>query len=181
MPVTRTLVCPDCSKTFSWLFMARDESDAPDFCPRCGNLQSEQLQSLPSTFSIGTAKGKAADATYRQIEAASEVRAAAAGDPAMKITNMKDNLREGDVAAMAPQPSREYQDQVAAAGAMAGGFDHWQGNPMGAATSDLVALAKSGQTQGTGAGMLRAIQANRGAPAAPSGVAGIKAGFGGMG
>ena len=156
MPVTRTLRCPDCSATFPWLFLERDESDFPNCCPRCGNVMTDEPQSLPGGFSIGTAKGKAVDLTYRQIEDASNVRAEAAGDPSLKITNMKDNLREGDVAAMAPQPSREYQNQVAAASEAAGGFNHWQHSGMGGvSTEQTLALARAGAREGTGAGVDR--------------------------
>ena len=181
MPVTRTLRCPDCSATFPWLFLERDGSDFPNCCPRCGNVMTDEPQSLPGGFSIGTAKGKAVDLTYRQIEDASNVRAEAAGDPSLKITNMKDNLREGDVAAMAPQPSREYQNQVAAASEAAGGFNHWQHSGMGGvSTEQTLALARAGAREGTGARALHAIQAARGGPPAPSTVGGMSAGFGGV-
>jgi hypothetical protein len=143
---------------------------------------SDEPQQLPGSFSIGTAKSKSVDAVYRDIERASEVRAEAAGDPSLKVTNMKDNLREGDVAAMPPQPSKEYQTQVAAASEMAGGFSHWQNGPMGGAnTEQVLQLARAGNKQGTGARALQAIQSARGGGAsAPANVGGMRAGFGGV-
>lgn len=180
MPVTRTLRCPDCSMTFPWLFLERDESDSPAHCPRCGNYMGDDPQQLPGGFSIGTQKGRSVDAVYRDIEASSAARAEMAGDASLKVTNMRDNLREGDVAAMPPQPSKEYQTQVAAAAEMAGGFQHWQQGAMGAAnTEQVLQLARAGQKDGTGARALQAIQNARGTSPGPASVGGMKAGFGG--
>lgn len=121
---------------------------------------------MPPLVSIGTHKGKAVDLTYRQLEKSSEVRAEMAGDPSLKVTNLKDNLREGDVAAFAPQPSKEYQSQVEAMAAATGqGISHWQSAPMGASTSQVLSYAKSGpDRQSTGAGVLAAIQGGNGMP-----------------
>ena len=55
---------------------------------------------MPPLVSIGTHKGKAVDLTYRQLEKSSEVRAEMVGDPSLKVTNLKDNLRERRLARM---------------------------------------------------------------------------------
>jgi hypothetical protein len=89
-----------------------NEEDWPSHCPGCGNLMTDEPQEIPGLFSIGTNKGRTVDKTFRDIEAASLVRAEAAGDPSLKITNMRDNLREGDLAVKPPEPSREYTEQV---------------------------------------------------------------------
>jgi hypothetical protein len=49
-----------------------------------------EAKSIPTTFAINGAKAKAVDYAYRMAE------------EDFGLTNMKDNLREGDVAAMAP-------------------------------------------------------------------------------
>jgi hypothetical protein len=121
---------------------------------------------VPGLFSIGTHKGKAVDLTYRQLEKSSEVRAEMAGDPSLKVTNLKDNLREGDVAAFAPQPSKEYTSQVEGLAAASGQqVNYWQSAPMGASTSQVISYAKSGpDRQSTGAPVLAAIQGGNGMP-----------------
>ena len=58
---------------------------------------------------IGSAKTKATDGCYRELEKSSEVRAQMAADMAgvpvsemshLKVTNIRDNTREGEIAAM---------------------------------------------------------------------------------
>jgi hypothetical protein len=121
---------------------------------------------MPPLVSIGTHKGKAVDLTYRQLERSGEIRAEMTGDPSMKITNLKDNLREGDVAAMAPQPSKDYQQQVQQLSHAMGQSEvsHWQPQ-MGISTPEALAYAKSGpERHSTGANVLSAIQQANGAP-----------------
>jgi hypothetical protein len=77
-------------------------------------LESPEPVFVPQAPSIGTNKGKMADHVYRQMETASEHRtelmAQAGGGSASdynhtKITDMNDNMREGDVAAKYSAPS----------------------------------------------------------------------------
>jgi hypothetical protein len=50
----------------------------------------------------GSAISRATDHTYRLLETSTAERAAALNAPSLKVTDLKDNLREGDVAAKAP-------------------------------------------------------------------------------
>ncbi len=128
---------------------------------------------MPPLVSIGTHKGKAVDLTYRQLEESSNFRAEMAGDPSLKITNLKDNLREGDVAAIAPQPSKEYRDIVKGLEEAAGQqSNNWQMGGQGL-VSEALAYAHSGpDSRSTGAGVLAAIQETTGAPPPIRGVKG---------
>lgn len=94
---------------------------APRFCPLCGADSESEVIDIAIPFRraitaphIAKSIGKAGDATYRQMEEGSreQIRQAAemTGQPEsdfvdMKITDMKDNLREGDITAVAPPPS----------------------------------------------------------------------------
>lgn len=148
------LRCPDCAGKF-----LHEGEDFPRFCPLCGANCGADEDFVPSQVNIGTVKGQAGDIAFRAYEAASIARAEAAGDPSLKVTDMKDNLREGDVAAKVPQPSKEYTQAVEALGAQ-----NWQGAPGGLSTADVVSLAKAGARQGTGAPVLGAIQGGKGVP-----------------
>jgi hypothetical protein len=101
--VVRTYVCGDeeCGKQFE-MFQDRDEGP-PKFCPECGAEVDPEAAPIPSRIAIGgSAIARSTDSTYRQLEESSAARAAELDAPSLKITNLKDNLREGDVAAKAP-------------------------------------------------------------------------------
>lgn len=155
MPVMRTYGCPECEQQFSFLHMNRDEP-APEHCPKCGSYMGDEPQPIPTSFNIGTWKGKTVDKTYRQIEEASEIRAELSGDPNQKITNLKDNLREGDVAAIAPSTSSQYKEAVGS------DFNHWSGGSVAGGVeinmAEAMANANAGRTQGTGQKAMQAIQ-----------------------
>ena len=100
------LRCPECRKCFKWEVSKPD----PRYCPLCsadlGEPPDDDVISIPAFLS---AKTKANDKVYRDIETSSIVRmekaAEAAGVPVsemsdLKITNMRDNGREGDIAAV---------------------------------------------------------------------------------
>lgn len=158
--------CPDCGGTFK---QPMGES-LPNFCPLCGSSQNLDPDFVPDRLNIGTNRGKAGDRTYREIEEASKVRAEMAGDPSLKITDMNDNLREGDVAAKVQQPSQEYQRQVAELGAKAEFLPNVQG---------LAGLARQGPGVRDGAYALAAIQGGSPGPSIPSVPVIPGAGFGG--
>ena len=80
MPVMFDYECGDCGSRFEHLKMSRDEPD-PE-CPGCKAIS----QKLPPSVSIGTNKGRAVDIAQAEVEA-------------QGFTNMRDNLREGDIAA----------------------------------------------------------------------------------
>jgi hypothetical protein len=74
----------------------------PRYCPRCGRVVARSAP-RPAKIAIGGAAiTKSVDSTYRLLEDTSAQRAAAANNPQLKITNMKDHLREGDSAAFMP-------------------------------------------------------------------------------
>ena len=121
MPVYRTYLCPSCEKTFDFLHHPDDEPP-PSFCPLCGaNVSgkkrsrvkkvdrvlspglSERVKKLPRS---GGAVGKSVNQVYRGMENASDDRMREAAevlgvDPStlagMKMTDMKDNMRAGDM------------------------------------------------------------------------------------
>lgn len=113
MPVVRTYECPDCQHQFRHMHMTKDEP-APDYCPACGNYMGDEPVALPSLFSLKSTKTKNADATYRAVERGSEIRAEIAAEQhgfdkadmaSLRITDMKDYLKPGEVAAkMPPNP-----------------------------------------------------------------------------
>ena len=85
MPVLFDYECGDCGTAFEHLKMSRDEPD-PE-CPGCAAL----ARKLPPSVNIGTNKGRAMDIAQAEVEN-------------MGFTNMKDNLREGDIAAPSLAP-----------------------------------------------------------------------------
>jgi hypothetical protein len=103
----RTLQCPDCEGTFRWLQHPSDEP-LPNFCPKCGSSMTAEPAFMPVAPHIARSIGKTADNVYRQMEEASTANMEAAaelggGDTsdynALKISDMADYLRPGDVAA----------------------------------------------------------------------------------
>jgi hypothetical protein len=101
--------CPDCGGAFRY-FHHPDDEPPPNFCPLCGSNMSDQPEFafMPAAPHLAKTIGKTADNVYRQTEAASlaHIEAAAemtGGDKsdfsAMKVTNMADYLRPGDIAA----------------------------------------------------------------------------------
>jgi hypothetical protein len=149
MPVILKIQCPDCGETFR-----QPMGDAmPKFCPLCGSYVGGDPDFVPTQANIGTIKGKIGDITYRQLEADSAARAEAAGNPAMKITDMNETPREGDIAAKPVKNTvTQYMDAAKQAGApeMAGGFTP---NVAG-----LAAAAQSGPERRNGSYALQAIQ-----------------------
>jgi len=119
MPIVRRYQCPDCEKEFTFMHMTKDEP-TPEHCPNCGNFMGTEPIKLPSFAAIKSQKTKNADKTYRDMEAGSEVRAELAAEmtggsksdfSAMKITDLKDNIRPGDVPAKLPSnPVSEMMD-----------------------------------------------------------------------
>ena len=157
MGVLLKLRCPDCGI----VFRVAQEEGFPNFCPSCGTDQRVPDPSfVPTQLNIGGgAMARSVDSTYRQMEDASIARAEMAGDPSLKITNLRDNLREGEVAAM---PVNNIVTQTADA-YKAEGFSYFQAAGQ-ASISDTLAMVKAGKERTTGAKALGAIQAAAGAP-----------------
>jgi len=84
MPVTRTYLCDDCGYEFKKFHMDRNEP-APD-CEMCAQV----THSIPGRFNITGVKAKAIDMVQKMVE------------EDYGMTNMRDNGREGDIAAMGP-------------------------------------------------------------------------------
>jgi len=104
------LRCPKCRKAFPW-----DGKDFPERCLVCKEVVNEKLGSNRSDDDIvmpfvraNSSIAKTVDKLYRDTERGSEVRAELAAEAAgasvaemssLKITNMADNQRPGDIAA----------------------------------------------------------------------------------
>lgn len=81
MAVIRTFGCGDCGLEFE---VTQGMNDAPPDCPRCCVV----LEWRPTSFNVTTNKSRAIDATQHILE----------NDFGM--SNIRDNMREGDTAAM---------------------------------------------------------------------------------
>jgi DNA-directed RNA polymerase subunit RPC12/RpoP len=165
MPIMRSYQCPDCSVIFDYLHMRR-EDPPPSFCPRCGASTSEVSPEI-SRFHIATNAGKSGDAVYRALEDSSNYRADMAAqqlgvDPAsmsaMRTTDMKDNMREGDTAAVANNNEvSQFMQQHSVGGA--------QDTGIGAA---YAAQTRSGPYAGIGNAMREAVVAQHAGRVAPT-------------
>jgi hypothetical protein len=113
MGIYRAYECPDCGRSFRFFHHPPDEPP-PNYCPLCGNYMGDEpeLTFIPASPHVAKTIGKTADRVYRMAEETSAANAEAAaamtgGDAsdfsAMKITNMADYLRPGDVAAKMPE------------------------------------------------------------------------------
>jgi hypothetical protein len=106
--------CPGCRKAFPW----DPAIDLPERCPLkgCGYVSKKREPEVDEDGVIVIAAPflrspvmKANDGVYRELERSSEVRAQMAADMAgvpvsemshLKVTNIRDNTRAGEVAAM---------------------------------------------------------------------------------
>lgn len=121
--------CGDCGARFEHLKMSRDEPD-PE-CPGCAAL----ARKMPPLVSIGTNKGRAVDIAQAEVES-------------MGFTNMKDNLREGDVAA--PNLSPPMQAAVK---------NFWGGGAVPAlGGKNMLAVGRAALAEGGGANPLTQLQ-----------------------
>lgn len=107
---------------FEWLHLLADRSDVPAFCPQCGTaIDGVEPAFVPKAPRIGSVDS--AEAVYRAMESSSAANARAAAEQLgvsesemahMKITDLKDNLREGDIAAVTrPNPTSTFMQQNA--------------------------------------------------------------------
>lgn len=161
----RTFCCED---GHQFELMMKAEEVPPEQCPVCDAMTDPNP--VPGGFNIGTQAGKAGDLAYRQMEKTSAGRAELAGEPSLKITNMKDNLREGEVAAMPVNNAvTQYVEQTS------GSF--FQGAPMGMPMTDLITAAKVPGSRNGSFGMA-AIQQGT-VPNIQTGQSPVKGNFGG--
>ena len=104
MPVMRTYQCGECGHRVDVLHMARDEPP-PATCEACAGGEPHRQMSAPHIAGIA---GKAGDQVYREMEVSSQRRAEAvaaqfgesASTTGIGITNLRSNMRQGDIAAM---------------------------------------------------------------------------------
>lgn len=122
-PRTRTYECLVCTGRFHYAHHPWD-SPPPANCPLCGASTSSAPVFEPTAPAIRGIVGIAADQVYRSMEASSEARAqvmaevgggGAADYSHTKITDMNDQMREGDVATRMTtmNPVRAFMDQNA--------------------------------------------------------------------
>lgn len=177
MYIVRTYECDNGGEGESHQFEMMIKSDEhPKFCPTCGNPfdNLDDIKVIPGTKNVGKSNiNKAVDLTYRALEESSAARAELAGNPNFKITDMKDNLRQGDVAAMPIHNSvTQFMDEAGSQGAKFG----WGGGASVATSAPIAQVnpdfkQKAGAVKGDGVlnGMtgpghvaLSAIQGDRG-------------------
>lgn len=147
MPIERTYACPDCGGRFRFLHMTRDEP-APAECELCGaSFADEPTAELPAVHVGGSAISRSVDQVYAQLE---QPRYDPEGNLVAKgVTNLRDGLRPGDVAAM-PVSNAVTQAVDASGGSPWGGAD----------VTGYVAQSKAGP-RGDATGVLSAIQRRR--------------------
>lgn len=108
----RTFGCPECEGEFT-VFMADGEA-YPRHCLLCGAYVGADPEPIPYFSRVGKATDGSHDKIYRAMEDASIGRAEQAAEMMgtsvaeqsnIKITNMSDSRKEGDVSYMAPAPT----------------------------------------------------------------------------
>jgi hypothetical protein len=110
MPKIRTYCCPSCDGKFDFMHHPSDEP-APRFCPLCGyDVQSdEEMPAAVVSPRIAKPIGKIVDNTYQGMSDGADFRAQMAMEVhgldadqanALKMTDMKDHLQYGEIAAV---------------------------------------------------------------------------------
>jgi hypothetical protein len=120
----RTYQCISCEGKFRFLHHPND-APPPDNCPLCGAATDGEPVFSPEAPAVRGVMGIAGDQIYRAMEAASASRAemmadigggSAADYSHTKITDLKDNQREGDTAYKMPaNPVQTFMQQNAQA------------------------------------------------------------------
>jgi len=159
--VFRTYACDGGGQLEEHTFeLMQDRTEGPPaYCPKCGRKVSSTPR--PARIAIGGAViTKAVDSTYRALEAQGQAAFERTNNPNMKITNMNDHLREGDVAAKMPDNSiSRFMRQADGKGVTYG----WGGggSMIAPATTTPLPIDYRGYT-GAGHAALSAIQGNQG-------------------
>lgn len=101
---TWILRCPDCTHKFK-----SKTAEGPDECPACGIPMDKEVPiEIAMPFLRTSGKTASADKLYRDIEKGSEIRAQAAAEQfglsaaevsGLKVTNMLDNRKAGEISA----------------------------------------------------------------------------------
>jgi hypothetical protein len=111
-PLSCRYQCSECAGKFRWAF----DEPSPLFCPHCSAAfsQEEKEEFVPKAPLIRKPGNEIGDKVFRAMEEGSIRRADAAYEMAggdrrdynnMHITNMKDRMREGENAVIAPPPN----------------------------------------------------------------------------
>jgi predicted nucleic acid-binding Zn-ribbon protein len=138
------ILCTLCGETF----VHRGE-EMPDDCPECGQYIGMDGKPEVAAPRISLRGAKAPDDLYRSMERGAEHRmnmaAEISGQPvsefsSMKMTNMKDNVREGDTTFMPPTPIPNM------------------GQTMGQVDPNVAAGLRSGPHARAGASQLKGLQ-----------------------
>lgn len=97
--------CPGCKQKIKWL-----ADDPPDDCPACGHsLASDRADDDVVCPNILSFASRCQDGVYKMMEKSSEHRMYQAAEMAgcdasdmkdLKITNLRDNMKQGEIAAM---------------------------------------------------------------------------------
>lgn len=103
----RTYECPACDSKFE-VYCHRTDEAAPRFCPTCGYDTLKQDISLAAPY-LATGAAKNADGVVRAMEEGADWRARKAAESfgattaeanGLKLTNLRDNARAGETAAI---------------------------------------------------------------------------------
>jgi len=149
-----SLRCPACRGKFPW----NPSEGMPDNCVLCGEYVGTDRadDDVVMPFVRSSARTKSIDQVYRDMEKGSEVRAQAAADmvgapvsemSSLKITDMRDNQREGDTALA---PVNNSVTQVMAQAPQAFGFG-------GSAGSEFARGTRQGPHPNAGARFMQHI------------------------
>jgi hypothetical protein len=156
--IVRTYRCPECSH--QWEKLQSSDDGSPKFCEECGaDFRDAELEPVPSRIALGgSAIARSTDGMYRDLEETSAARAYALDAPHLKITDLKDNLRHGDVAAKMPSNTvtrfvEETKDNLGI------NYMQWGGGMAGARVAPTMPTGTPGQAfAGPGHMALAAIQ-----------------------
>jgi hypothetical protein len=106
MTKMRTYECPSCVGRFEYLHHPNVQADPPPrFCPLCGfdTLADEALAltvPITSPHIQNSAVVKGVDGAWQAEQEGAKFRAELSGESSLSITDMKDNLRAGDITAI---------------------------------------------------------------------------------
>jgi hypothetical protein len=165
---TRRYRCPDCRGEFNFDHHPSVEADpAPRFCPMCGfdTHADEPLGTAVVAPHIATGTARSVDGSYRAVEEGSEFRAQMAqemgmdaeGANALKITDMVDRQREGDIAAVpVNNPVTQFMQHNPGSGGFTGGNNAFP-NPA-AIAAQTSANVQSGPYPNAGAAAMHRLR-----------------------
>lgn len=168
----RSYICPECQGQFSFLHHPSDEPP-PRFCPLCGH-DSHAEEAVVRDFIAGIVAPhvqnrivvQAVDGTYRGMQNAAEAQIDRAVEMTgedrsefdnMKLNNMRDDMREGDIAAV---PVDNSVSRAMTAAPNISGFQ----NPQAMA---FAAQAHTGSDAHAGAKMAGTLRRNHAANGGP--------------